>query len=93
MATTTPYDLVKPLATALEFDAVLATLRRRRRRQVRRHARRPFVWSSGKLAAVRTWAAEHGIDLHQSYAYPTASTARCWLGGHPVAVNPDRRCW
>ena len=50
LATTTPYDLVKPLADALGFDDVVAT-----RYGVRPDGSYdgsvagPFVWSSGKL--------------------------------------------
>ncbi len=41
MATTTPVDLVRPLAERLGFDDVVATtLRRQRRRHLRRHHRR-----------------------------------------------------
>ena len=29
----------------------------------------PFVWSLGKLGAVRAWADEHDVDLAESYAY------------------------
>jgi putative phosphoserine phosphatase/1-acylglycerol-3-phosphate O-acyltransferase len=51
------------------------------------------VWARGKLAAVRRWAAAHGIDVAASYAYsdsiydvPLLSAVR-----HPTAVNPDPR--
>ena len=70
LATTTPYDLVKPLAERLGLDDVVAT----------RTASTPtgtydgtlagpFVWAAGKLEAVRAWAAEHDVDLKESYAY------------------------
>lgn len=92
MATTTPYDLVKPLADELEFDAVLAT-----RYGVEADGTfdgtivGPFVWARGKLAAVRTWSAENGVDLGESYAYSDSVFDSPLLGavGHPVAVNPD----
>ena len=57
MATTTPIDLVEPLAAALGFDAVVAT-----RYGVRDDGTYDgsidghFVWSTGKLDAVREWA-------------------------------------
>ena len=57
LATTTPYDLVKPLADRLGLDDVVAT-----RYGVDDDGRYdgtldgPFVWAAGKLAAVRTWA-------------------------------------
>ncbi len=92
MATTTPFDLVEPLADALGFDGVLAT-----RYGVGADGSfdgtiiGPFVWATGKLAAVRTWAAENGVDLDESYAYSDSVFDSPLLGavGHPVAVNPD----
>ena len=94
LATTTPYDLVKPLADALGLDDVVAT----------RYAVSdsgtydgslvgPFVWSKGKLAAVRAWADEHGVDLAESWFYSDSVYDMPLLAavGHPVAVNPDPR--
>lgn len=94
LATTTPYDLVRPFADLLGFDAVVAT----------RYAvddegdydgtlDGPFVWSAGKLAAVRSWADEHGVDLAASYAYSDSVYDLPLLSAvaHPVAVNPDPR--
>ncbi|MCB0962081.1 MAG: HAD-IB family hydrolase [Acidimicrobiales bacterium] len=94
MATTSPYDLVRPLAERLGLDDVIAT----------RYGERPdgsydgtvdgfFVWGPGKLAAVREWAANHGVDVSASHAYsdsvydlPLLSAVR-----FPTAVNPDPR--
>ncbi len=94
MATTTPRDLVEPLAELLGFDDVVAT-------QYRVTAdgtydgslEGPFVWNSGKLAAVRTWARRHGIDLEDCYAYSDSVYDVPLLSavGHPTAVNPDPR--
>ena len=70
LATTTPYDLVKPLADRLGLDDVVAT-----RYGVNADGTYdgtvdgPFVWATGKLAAVREWADAHGVDLDESYAY------------------------
>ena len=94
MATTTPYDLVKPLADALGLDDVVAT-----RYGVSADGTYdgtidgPFVWSAGKLAAVREWAAEHDIDLAESYAYSDSvyDTPLLAAVGHPFVVNPDPR--
>ena len=61
MATTTPYDMVKPLADLLGLDDVIAT-----QYGVNDDGTYdgtldgPFVWSAGKLAAVRAWAEAHG---------------------------------
>jgi putative phosphoserine phosphatase/1-acylglycerol-3-phosphate O-acyltransferase len=94
MATTTPFDMVKPLADLLGFDDVVAT----------RYAvgedgaydgtiAGPFVWSTGKLAAVRTWAQDHGVDLAASFAYSDSvyDTPLLSAVGHPFVVNPDPR--
>jgi putative phosphoserine phosphatase/1-acylglycerol-3-phosphate O-acyltransferase len=98
LATTSPYDLVKPLAARLGFDHVVAT----------RYATRVdtggilrytggldggFVWATGKLAAVRRWAENARIDLHASYAYSDSIYDLPLLRavGHPTAVNPDYR--
>ncbi|MFZ2443430.1 MAG: 1-acyl-sn-glycerol-3-phosphate acyltransferase, partial [Ilumatobacteraceae bacterium] len=93
-ATTTPYDLVKPLADLLGLDDVVAT----------RYGLNadgtydgtldgPFVWSAGKLSAVRDWAVAHGVDLAESFAYSDSvyDTPLLAAVGHPFVVNPDPR--
>ena len=92
IATTTPYDLVKPLADWLGFDDVVAT-----RYGVNADGTfdgsivGPFVWAQGKLAAVREWAAAAGVDLAESYAYSDSvfDTPLLSAVGNPVVVNPD----
>jgi putative phosphoserine phosphatase/1-acylglycerol-3-phosphate O-acyltransferase len=94
LATTTPHDLVAPLAERLGFDDVVAT----------RYAddgngtytgrlEGEFVWARGKLAAVRRWADTHDVDLGESYAYSDSIYDVPLLSavGHPHAVNPDPR--
>jgi putative phosphoserine phosphatase/1-acylglycerol-3-phosphate O-acyltransferase len=95
LATTTPYDLVKPFADRLGLDDVIAT----------RYGLEddgdtydgtlagPFVWSAGKLEAVRAWAAEHDVDLAESWFYSDSvyDTPLMSVVGHPVVVNPDPR--
>jgi putative phosphoserine phosphatase / 1-acylglycerol-3-phosphate O-acyltransferase len=94
LATTTPYDLVKPFADHLGFDDVVAT----------RYGLDadgtydgtlvgPFAWSAGKLDAVREWADRHHVDLAESYAYSDSVYDMPLLAavGHPYAVNPDPR--
>lgn len=95
LATTTPYDLVRPFAERLGLDDVVAT----------KYATEadgdtydgtldgPFVWSTGKLAAVRAWAESNGVDLQRSWAYSDSvyDTPLLAAVGHPVAVNPDPR--
>ncbi|MFT3854308.1 MAG: HAD-IB family hydrolase [Ilumatobacteraceae bacterium] len=94
MATTSPYDLVAPLAELLGLDDVVAT-----RYDIDDDGNftggltGPFVWNAGKLAAVREWAGTHGIDLAASYAYSDSFYDAPLLAavGHPYVVNPDPR--
>ncbi len=94
LATTTPFDLVAPLARLLGLDDVVAT-----RYGVNADGTYdgsivgPFVWSAGKLAAVRTWAEANGVDLAESYAYSDSvyDTPLLSAVGHPFVVNPDPR--
>ena len=70
MATTTPDDLIRPLAELLGFDDVVAT-----RYGVDASGNYDgridgeFVWNTGKLAAVSAWASANDVDLASSYAY------------------------
>ena len=94
MATTTPYDMVKPLADLLGLDDVIAT-----RYGVNANGTYdgtldgPFVWSFGKRQAVETWAERHDVDLAESYAYSDSIYDLPLLSavGHPAVVNPDPR--
>lgn len=97
LATTTPYDVVKPFADKLGFDDVLAT-----RYRVDRSGTEPqydgsvdgeFVWSRGKARSVRQWARANVVELGDSYAYSDSifDTPLLSAVGHPVAVNPDPR--
>ncbi len=94
LATTTPYDLVKPLADALGFDDAVAT-----RYSVGADGNYdgtldgPFVWSAGKLDAISAWAADRNIELADSWAYSDSfyDTPMLAAVGHPVVVNPDPR--
>jgi putative phosphoserine phosphatase/1-acylglycerol-3-phosphate O-acyltransferase len=94
LATTTPFDLIAPFAHRLGFDEVIAT-----RYGVAADGTYdgrldgPFVWSTGKLAAVRAWAAHAEVDLDESWFYSDSiyDTPLLSAVGHPVAVNPDPR--
>jgi putative phosphoserine phosphatase / 1-acylglycerol-3-phosphate O-acyltransferase len=94
MATTSPYDLVKPLADLLGLDDVIATeYRVSPDGTYDGTLAGPFVWSAGKLAAVRAWAEGHDVDLAESYAYSDSvyDTPLLAAVGHPFVVNPDPR--
>ncbi|GGB77871.1 phospholipid biosynthesis protein [Knoellia flava TL1] len=94
MATTTPEHLIKPLADRLGFDHVLAT--RYGTKDDGRFdgsIRGPFVWSTGKLSAVRHFAVQNDIDLRESFAYSDSifDVPLLEAVGSPAAVNPDPR--
>ena len=94
LATTTPGDMIRPLADRLGFDAVVAT-----RYGLDGGGRYDgtidgeFVWGKGKLRAVRSWAVANGVSLDESWAYSDSYYDNPLLGavGNPVAVNPDPR--
>jgi putative phosphoserine phosphatase / 1-acylglycerol-3-phosphate O-acyltransferase len=94
LATTTPFDMVKPFADELGLDDVIAT--RYGRDEEGRYDGSivdGFVWGTGKLSAVRRWAAEAGVDLRASWAYSDSIYDVPLLSavGNPTAVNPDPR--
>jgi putative phosphoserine phosphatase/1-acylglycerol-3-phosphate O-acyltransferase len=98
LATTTPYDLIKPLAARLGIDTVIATrygtfIDTRGVERYAGHLAGTFVWAVGKLRAVRQWADAEGIDLTRSWAYSDSVYDLPLLtsAGHAVAVNPDHR--
>lgn len=94
LATTTPEHLIRPFAERMGIDAVIAT-----RYEVGDDGRFTgrndghFVWSMGKLTAVREWADAEGIDLAESFAYSDSIYDAPLLKavGNPGAVNPDPR--
>ena len=51
------------------------------------------MWAAGKLEAVSAWAAEHEVELKESYAYSDSFYDAPLLSavGTPIVVNPDPR--
>jgi putative phosphoserine phosphatase/1-acylglycerol-3-phosphate O-acyltransferase len=93
LATTTPYDLVKPLADALGFDDVIATRYGVKDGVYDGTLDGEFVWGPGKLRAIAEWAMENAVDLGESWAYSDSYYDIPMLSAvaHPVVVNPDPR--
>ncbi|GFG75280.1 HAD-IB family hydrolase/lysophospholipid acyltransferase family protein [Mycobacterium botniense] len=52
---------------------------------------KPILWGQGKAAAVQQFAAEHDIDLGQSYFYADGDedVALMYLVGNPRPTNPE----
>lgn len=93
MATTTPLDLVQPLADVLGFDAVIATRYGVDGSHYDGTIDGEFVWGKGKARAVSEWVLHHDVDLLESYAYSDSwyDTPLLSIVGHPTVVNPDPR--
>lgn len=93
MATTTPHDLIRPLAEALGFDDVVATRYGVRAGRYDGTVDGDFVWGKGKARAVTAWARRNRVDLGTSYAYSDSYYDVPLLSsvGNPTAVNPDPR--
>ena len=93
LTTTTPVDLILPFAELAGFDHVVATRYAVADGRYTGGIDGEFVWSTGKLAAVRRWAKEHDVDLGASHAYSDSVFDLPLLQavGSPHAVNPDRR--
>src|SRR3954469_14502636 len=52
---------------------------------------KPILWGPGKASAVQRFAAEHDIDLKDSYFYPDGDedVALMYLVGNPRPTNPE----
>jgi putative phosphoserine phosphatase/1-acylglycerol-3-phosphate O-acyltransferase len=52
---------------------------------------KPILWGAGKATAVQGFAAEHGIDLKDSYFYADGDedVALMYLVGNPRPTNPE----
>ena len=93
MATTTPFDLVEPLAEALGLDGVVATRYGVVDGRYDGTIDGDFVWGRGKLRGVRRWADDNGVDVSSSWAYSDSFYDLPLLSAvkHPTAVNADPR--
>jgi putative phosphoserine phosphatase/1-acylglycerol-3-phosphate O-acyltransferase len=93
LATTSPMDLVRPLADALGFDDVIATRYREVDGRYTGRLDGGFVWGIGKRAAAGQWAADNGISLAESHAYSDSvfDLPLFHAVGTPHPVNADPR--
>jgi putative phosphoserine phosphatase / 1-acylglycerol-3-phosphate O-acyltransferase len=95
MATTTPADLITPLAAALGFDDVVATRYGTNSGCYDGSIDGEFVWGKGKARSIKLWAQNNHVDLEQSYAYSDSyyDVPLLSIVGNPRAVNPDPRMY
>jgi putative phosphoserine phosphatase/1-acylglycerol-3-phosphate O-acyltransferase len=93
LATTSPVDMVSPLAEALGFDAVIATRYAEEDGKYTGRLDGAFIWGKGKRAAAQRWASDHAIDLGASHAYSDSvfDLPLLMAVGHPHPLNADPR--
>ena len=93
VATTSPEEVVAPLAAALGMDDYVATRYGRDDGSFDGTVDGEYVWGKGKLAAVEAWAEAHDVDMSESWAYSDSWYDMPLLSavGTPIAVNPDPR--
>lgn len=93
LATTTPHDVIAPLAERLGMDHVIATRYHNDGETYDGTIDGEFVWGKGKAREVRHWAEAEQIDLSASYGYSDSyyDVPLLSIVGHPYAVNPDPR--
>ncbi len=87
-----PEEIVKPLARYLGVDHVIAT-----RAKIDKDGRYTgemefYAYADAKAEAIRELATDEGLSLPDSFAYSDSITDLPMLEavGHPVVVNPDR---
>jgi HAD superfamily hydrolase (TIGR01490 family) len=84
--------VAEPLARELGIEHLLVNRLIVEDGQLTGEAVLPLCWGDGKTHWAQRFAAEHGIDLRQSYFYTDAISdlPMLELVGQPRAVNPDR---
>ncbi|MGC8463922.1 MAG: HAD-IB family hydrolase [Acidimicrobiales bacterium] len=93
LATTSPHDLVGPLADLLGFDGVVATRYEVADGSYTGRLAGRFMWGPAKRSAAVAWARDRGVSLGASHAYSDSFYDVPLLSavGHPHALNPDPR--
>ena len=86
-----PIEIVARLAESIGLEGGIGTVSEVSGGRYTGRLAGEFCYGPGKVAAVRTVAAERGYDLAASYAYSDSISDLPFLElvGHPVAVNPD----
>ncbi len=87
LATTSPHDLVDPLASALGFDDVIATRYQEIDGNFTGRLVGRFVWGTNKRDAAREWATARDIGLRTATPTRTASST-CPCSGPSGTPTP-----
>jgi HAD superfamily hydrolase (TIGR01490 family) len=91
IVTAAPREMAELMAHVLVLDGGIGTRSEIKHGIYTGRADGPFTYRAGKAEAIRQVAAEHAIDLKESYAYSDSESDLPMLEavGHPVTVNPD----
>jgi len=92
IVSSSPAEVVTPLGKYLGADEVIATRARIDDGGAYTGELEFYAYGQHKADAMMEYAAAHGVDLSESFAYSDSVTDVPMLSvvGHPVAVNPDR---
>jgi HAD superfamily hydrolase (TIGR01490 family) len=92
IVSSSPAEVVTPLGSFLGADEVIATRARIDEDGAYTGELEFYAYGQHKADAMVEYAAEHGVDLAESFAYSDSVTDVPMLAivGHPVAVNPDK---
>jgi HAD superfamily hydrolase (TIGR01490 family) len=91
IVSSSPEEVVRPLAERLGADEVIAT-RAETKDGKYTGVLEFYCYGEDKAARIREIGEQEGLDLSESFAYSDSITDRPMLEtvGNPVAVNPDR---
>lgn len=92
LITGAPDFLIKPIAAFLGIEAVLAARLESDASGYTGRLLPPLPYGDGKRRLVEAFAAQHGLDLKQSYAYGDSpgDVEALRSVGYPLVVNPIR---
>jgi putative phosphoserine phosphatase / 1-acylglycerol-3-phosphate O-acyltransferase len=91
IATSATRYQVEPLARDLGADGLLCTQAELRDGVLTGATDGPILWGERKADAIRAYAAEHGVDLEESFAYGNGDEEEPLLEavGRPAVLNPE----
>lgn len=92
VSSATPYQIA-PAARDLDIEHVMCSRLEVRDGEFTGDIVRPLCWGRGKVTAAESLAAQHGVDLDQSFFYTDSDDDLALLErvGNPQPLNPNTR--